>query len=392
MKTAPLRSLTSSNMLLYIVILFLVEFVRGATVISFMPIYGEKVLGLSLDVIGAGITAHYVTDTALKLAIGYLMDRFAVRTLVNVGLFFSLIGVLLLHNADVPWLFITAAALYGIGISPIWIVCLTKVREDRRATQMGFLYTIWLVGLGAGPVVTNVLLDVGREMTYWILLTTALVCWILSFFLPAEEHAHIDRVPFGQQLAILGQRMKEMKTLLPGMVLQTLGAGMLLPILPSFAVNGLGMTSAQYSLLLVIGGGFTVIGLIPMGKLSDRLGKKWFLVIGFLMFGIVLYGLTLSPSIGFALVCAFVLGISYAAVLPAWNALLAAYVPPGQQGLGWGIFSTVEGVGGMIGPYVGGVLATVLSQAHVVGLAGIMFMVISIFYVFFPFRLFRGES
>lgn len=392
MKSFPVRSLVTPGMLLYIVILFFVEIVRGAAVISFMPIYGEKALGLSLDVIGAAITAHYVTDTVVKLAIGYLMDRFAVRTLVNVGLLFSLAGVALLYNAHVPWLFITAAALYGIGISPIWIVCLTKVRDDKRATQMGFLYTIWLVGLGAGPVLCNLLLNVDMKMTYWALLATALGCWLLSFFLAADEHAHIDRIPFNRQLAILGDRLREMKTLMPGMVLQTLGAGMLLPILPSFAVNNLGMTSNQYSLLLVLGGGATVLGLIPMGRLSDHLGKKWFLVIGFVLFGLVLFALTLGPSIKLALLFAFVLGLSYAAVLPAWNALLAAYVPPGQQGLGWGVFSTVEGVGGMIGPYVGGVLATALSQSHVVGLAGLLFMIISIFYVFFPFRLFRGES
>jgi MFS family permease len=176
------------------------------------------------------------------------------------------------------------------------------------------------------------------------------------------------------------------------MVLQTLGAGMLLPILPGFAVNSLGMTASHYSLLLMIGGVCTVVGLIPMGKLSDAYGKKWFLIVGFLAFGIVLSALTLHPPLGLALFWAFILGVSYAAVLPAWNALLAAYVPPGQQGLGWGVFSTVEGIGGMIGPLIGGLIATRFSESSVISLAGGLFVVISLFYVFFPFRLFRGES
>jgi MFS family permease len=85
------------------------------------------------------------------------------------------------------------------------------------------------------------------------------------------------------------------------------------------------------------------------------------------------------------------LGLSYAAVLPAWNALLAAYVPPGQKGLGWGVFSTVDGLGGVIGPYVGGMLAVMLSDSWVVGLAGALFMIISLFYLFFPFHSLRGE-
>ncbi|MFC5470178.1 MFS transporter [Cohnella suwonensis] len=380
------------DMLLNLIILYLVEFVRGAALISFLPIYGDKALGLDLDVIGAAITAHYVTDTALKLAIGYLLDRLSVRTVVGIGLFCSFLGVFVLQFADVPWIFIAAAAIYGIGISPIWIVCLTKVKEDKRATQMGFLYTIWLVGLGSGPVVTNLLLDVDLELTYCVMAGTALASWLLSLFIPGSRSMHIGVVPFRKQLSVLGSRLKDMRLLLPGMVLQTLGAGMLLPILPSFAVNGLGMSATHYSVLLLIGGGCTVVGLIPMGKLSDSLGKKWFLIAGFLAFGTVLFALTQKPPLGLALFWAFLLGISYAAVLPAWNALLAAFVPPGQQGLGWGVFSTVEGIGGIVGPIVGGLLATSYGESSVVGLAGILFVFISSFYLFFPFRLFKGDE
>ncbi|WP_254450257.1 MFS transporter [Cohnella herbarum] len=379
-----------SDMLLYLTILFLVEFVRGAALISFLPIYGDKALGLDLDVIGAAITAHYITDTGLKLAIGYLLDRLSIRTVVSIGLLFSLIGIAALQFADIPWVFITAAAIYGIGISPIWIVCLTRVKEDQRATQMGFLYTVWLVGLGSGPVVTNLLLDFNLEITYWVMTGVALAAWVMSLFIKGSRSVHIDIVPFREQLAILGSRLKDMKLLLPGMVLQTLGAGMLLPILPSFAVNSLGMSATHYSILLIIGGGCTVVGLIPMGKLSDTFGKKWFLIVGFLAFGIILIALTQKPPLALALFWAFVLGVSYAAVLPAWNALLATFVPPGQQGLGWGVFSTVEGIGGIVGPLIGGFIATRYHEASVVGLAGIMFMIISLFYVFFPFRLFKG--
>ena len=134
---------------LFAVILFIVEFVRGAALISFLPIFGEKTLGLSLNIIGIALTAHYLTDTLLKMAIGYLLDRFSIRFVVHLGLLISLCGIVLFQFAYLPWVFIAAAALYGVGISPIWIVCLTKVSEEHRATQMGFLYTIWFVGIGS---------------------------------------------------------------------------------------------------------------------------------------------------------------------------------------------------------------------------------------------------
>ncbi|WP_342672474.1 hypothetical protein [Paenibacillus tianmuensis] len=37
---------------------------------------------------------------------------------------------------------------------------------------------------------------------------------------------------------------------------------------------------------------------------------------------------------------------------------MADYVPKNQQGLGWGLFSSVEGIGVAIGPVIGGWLAT----------------------------------
>lgn len=392
MKLAPVKDLFRSDMLLHIVILFLVEFVRGAALVSFLSLYGTRRLGLDLDVIGAAITASFLTDAAVKLAIGYLLDRFSVRSVVSASILVSLSGILLIGFSDVPWLFITSAGLFGFGLSPIWIVCLTKIREDSRGVQMGLLYTIWLMGIGAGPIVVNLVLDVSLNAAFWTLAAVMLAGWLLTWTMKAERELHIDRVPFRRQMSILGSRLREMKVLLPGMVLQTLGAGMLLPILPTFASKSLGITSTHYSALLTVGGVFTVLGLIPMGKLADHFGKKWFLVLGFLVFGIVLNLLTFKPPYALALLWALVLGVSYAAVLPAWNALLAAYVPKEQQGLGWGLFATVEGLGAMIGPYAGGVLATWLGEPRVVGLAGGLFILISLFYVFYPFHTFRGEN
>ncbi|MBJ6360456.1 MFS transporter [Paenibacillus sp. GCM10012307] len=381
------------EMLLLSAIVLLVEFVRGAMLISFLPIYGEKQLGLSLDIIGIAITAHYLTDTGLKLMIGYLLDRFSVRFVVHLGLLICLAGVILLGYAGIPILFIAASAIYGIGISPVWIVCLTKVTEEHRATQMGYLYTLWFIGLGAGPVVCNMLLDFNPLFTFYLLVALSLLAWLLALLINNKTLRKVQQIPFKEQVAILKEKLKQMKLLLPGMILQTTGASMLVPILPSFADKQLGITNTQYSFILMAGGLCTVLGLMPMGRLADRLGgKKWFLVIGFSLFAITVYMLTLKPPIWECIVLAAILGLSYATLLPAWNALLASYVPPSQQGLGWGVFSTIEGVGVMIGPVLGGMLASANGETSVVLISAILFGIIGLFYLWFPFRAFEGQQ
>jgi len=380
------------DIVLLAVILFFVEFVRGAALVSFIPIYGQNILYISLAIIGAATTAHYLTDTLLKTAIGYLLDRFPARLIINIGLLISLTGIALFHYGNIPWVFIFAAALYGVGISPVWIVCLTKVKEDQRAAQMGFLYMIWLVGMGAGPVVLNLILDYKPAFSYWLLVALSTVAWLLSFFVAGGKQAERISVPFREQWEALREKLKAIKPLLPGMILQTLGASMLVPILPTFVAESLSFTEhREYSLLLLLGGGCTVLGLVPMGKWSDKSSRKPFLVIGFGIFALTLASLSLHPSKLMAYGLAVVLGLSYSAVLPAWNALLALYVPPGQKGLGWSLLSTVEGIGVLIGPVLGGFIASATSASMVVWISAALFGIVSIVYLLFPSRWFAEQ-
>lgn len=382
-----------AEMRLISVILFVVEFVRGAVLVSLLPIYGAKTLGLAPDVIGAAISAHYLVDTMLKIAIGYLLDRFSIRIVVQAGLIISLGGVFLLRFAELPWMFIGAAALYGIGMSPIWIACLTKVSPQQRAAQMGLLYTVWMVGLGSGPIVCTILLDVSVSFTYNLLVSLSAAACLLTLFMNRTKAKATEHIPLGKQLTILKGQVRSMRLLLPGMILQTAGASMLVPILPGYAEQELGLTGAQYSILLTTGGLTAVASLIPMGKLSDRLtSKKWFLVAGFGVFGIGLWMLASGLAFWYCLLISAMLGLSYSAILPAWNALLATYVPPKQEGVGWGMLSTFEGFGVMIGPAAGGLLAAQNGENSVFWTSAALFGLIGLFYFWLPERAFATTN
>ncbi|MGO4547684.1 MFS transporter [Paenibacillus sp. 2TAB23] len=382
-----------AEMRLISVILFLVEFLRGAVLVSLLPIYGAKTLGLAPDVIGAAISAHYLVDTMLKIVIGYLLDRFSIRIVVQAGLVVSLAGVFLLRFAELPWMFIGAAALYGIGMSPIWIACLTKVSAQQRAAQMGLLYTVWMVGLGSGPIVCTILLDVSVSFTYNLLVSLSATACLLTLFMNRTRAQTTERIPLGKQLTILKGQLRSMRLLLPGMILQTAGASMLVPILPGYAEQELGLSGAQYSILLTTGGITAVASLIPMGKLSDRLtSKKWFLVAGFGVFGIGLWMLASGLAFWYCLLISAMLGLSYSAILPAWNALLATYVPPKQEGVGWGMLSTFEGFGVMIGPAAGGLLAAQNGESSVFWTSATLFGLIGLFYFWLPKQAFATTN
>jgi MFS family permease len=372
------------------VIFFLVEFVRGAILITYVPKFAVNELYLTMTTVGFAVAMHYVADTAAKLGIGYLLDRFPLQWIVQTCFLLSFAGLFMLQHALEAWLLIAGAVLFGVGASPVWLIGMSSVSEQDRGHQMGVLYMAWLLGLGLGPVLLNFFLDwFPYSTSFYVLFGMTVVAWAVSWYIPNTAASGMKTIPLRRQLQMLSVHMRAVRPLLPGMILQTLGASMLVPILPQFAEESLLLTNTQYSFFLLTGGAFAVLALVPMGRLSDKFGKKWFLIAGFASFSFGLYTITTIETLWMCLLWAVILGVSYAAVLPAWNALLAQFVPPQQKGVGWGIFSTVEGIGVMIGPAIGGILADTFSLGFPFLVSAALFLFIAIFYIWFPFRLFQ---
>jgi MFS family permease len=374
----------ASYMALYTVILFFVEFVRGAFLISFLPIYAVNQLGFSVATVGIAVSVHYIADTFIKCYAGYLLDRFSLRLIVQSGLLISFIGLMIMHNVGQLWLLLVASGLFGVGISPIWLVCLSKVRPEHRAEHMGLLYSFWLCGIGLGPVVINFIIDRSYTVAFWLMVGFWLIGWVTALFINNNREFTPAQIPIHDQISMLLERLRTMKSLLPGMILQTASAGILVPILPGFATKFLGLHYSQYSFLLIACGVCTVIFLVPMGKLSDRWGTKWFLILGFAAFSITLYTLSGASSLWKVLLLGGILGLSYACVLPAWNALLASHIRKGQEGIGWGLFSSVEGIGVVIGPILGGWIANVYNEKTAVWISSFLLGAIAIYYLILP--------
>ncbi|QSO51063.1 MFS transporter [Alicyclobacillus curvatus] len=181
------------------------------------------------------------------------------------------------------------------------------------------------------------------------------------------------------------QNIKEVSFLFPGMFAQTFAVASLIPILSVYANAVLHLSGAMYSMVLVSGGAITVMGLIPTGKLVDRVGPRAPLVIAFLAAGL---GLAVFPFLRtlpftFGLVCLF--GASYSFILPAWNAVLDKSIDEDKKGALWGVFMTVEGFGSAAGPYIGGLMwdrigtfAPFWVSAGVIILMGLLYMVLPI--------------
>ncbi|MBW7457575.1 MFS transporter, partial [Paenibacillus sepulcri] len=262
----------------FVLALFLVELIRGALLVVLLPSYGSSRLGFSLSVIGMAVSLQYLIDSLLKGFVGYLLDKLPPRMVLNVGFLMSLLGIGLLMTAPGVWAFLAGACLIGAGFSPLWLICLGQIEEENRAAQMGKLYIYWLAGLGLGPVLIGYVMDIGYGTAFAVIFCICIAGWALVGTAAIEINAAAqDKAPLRQQLTGLWRKMRTGGFLLPGMLLQTLAGGMLVPVISSFAVDHLAFSHTQFSILLMTGGASVIVLLIPLGRVYDKLGGKWFL-------------------------------------------------------------------------------------------------------------------
>ncbi len=134
------------------------------------------------------------------------------------------------------------------------------------------------------------------------------------------------------------------------------GIGMIIPVLPKyleiFGVGGqvLGFLIASFALAQFI--------LSPIaGNLSDRYGRKIFIIIGLVIYGLsqILFGLATEVWILF--VGRFLTGVGGAFIMPPIMAYVADITTEEERGKGMGLLGAAISLGFMIGPGIGGFLA-----------------------------------
>jgi MFS family permease len=377
-----------------LLILWLTEFVKGAFLLSFLPAYGVERLGFGVWVTGLAISAHYLTDTIFKVCLGWLLDKLPVRPILTGGLVLGLLSLYVMDKAASAAVLIAGATLYGFGVSAVWLILFKRVtaRKEERGTLMGLIFTVWLVGFGLGAVSINFLMGIGYETAFSAMFAVWALSAVLSLWIPVGIHETLgERTEPADFVRSIVKQVKTVRLLVPGMLLQTMSAGFLVPVVKLIAQRHFGLSSQEYGLMLVFAGVVVIVSLVPSGRLSDRFGPKLFLMSGFLLAGFSLgmvsaFWKSAWFHAGWAVYgVAALLGLAYALILPSWNAVLARALPQhGNHGTGWGVFASLEGIGATVGPAVGGWAARWFGLLGPVYAAVAVFFFMAAFYFYYP--------
>ncbi|MDD5508351.1 MAG: MFS transporter [Bacteroidales bacterium] len=108
--------------------------------------------------------------------------------------------------------------------------------------------------------------------------------------------------------------------------------------------NEVGVKVALIPLVYLVANLVSVLAAIPVGNLSDRVGKERILIIGFLIYALVYYGFGVTSSSG-AIVALFALyGLYSASTDGIQKAFISDMVDSNKQGTGLGIYNALLGI------------------------------------------------
>lgn len=136
----------------------------------------------------------------------------------------------------------------------------------------------------------------------------------------------------------------------------TLGFGITVPIIPYFAKN-LGGTVIDVGLLMAVFSAMELVFAPLWGKLSDQIGRKPILIIGLIGFGVSFMIGGFSSKLWMLYLSQIMAGILVAGVYPAATAYIADYTLPEERGRLMGMMGAASGLGVIIGPGLGSIMA-----------------------------------
>ncbi|HTD46543.1 MAG TPA: MFS transporter [bacterium] len=335
----------------------LVEFVHGALLFVLLPTLVATRLGWPMGTIGAAVAAYFFAEVTVKLLSGWLVDRIGARRMLLAGFWIYAAAFAGLVASRQTWQVFLALAAMGAGASPLWPAALTRLTRSAGpevGEALGHLFSLWLLGAGLGIGTATLLSRTNHPVSLKVFIIPLLAAPVLAFRLavdPAGTAATSPRV--GELLRLVGSSLAQLFT---SLIPQIIAAGVLIPIIVPYLLTVRGLDERELLVLMVLVMGTGLLLLAPAGRIGDRLGRRLTYGLGLATVALLLIAVPFCRPLWLLALDFLGIGIGYAFVLPAWNSILLRLLPEDVRGAGLGILMTVEGMGGVIGPLVGGLL------------------------------------
>ncbi len=358
----------STNTLFLGIVSFLTD-VSSEMTVTLMPLFLANVLRVSTAPIGIIEGVAESTASITKLFSGWLSDKMGKRkplTLLGYGL--STFSKPFLYFAASWWavLFIRFSDRLGKGIrtAPRDALIADSAPEHLQGLNFGFHRAAdtagAFVGLGLATVIIYAMQGANlsfERATFQTLVLVgsvpALLAVIVIIFFVKDIKRSSGEAEAPPRISFSGLDTR-FKIFLAISLIFTLGNSS-----DAFLVlraQDLGLSVFHIALLL-LGFNFVYSALAtPAGALSDKLGRRKMLGVGWLIYALVYLGFATAGEASYVWLLYIIYGVYYAMTEGVIKALISDIVPPAMRGTAYGAHSTVVGVAALPASIIAGLL------------------------------------
>ncbi len=313
-----------------------------------LPLFLTQTLGASPAIVGLIEGMAESVASLLRVFSGYVSDRIGRRKpLAIAGYAASTIGKMLLYLA-MAWPTVLAGRLVdrfgkGVRTAPRDALIADSSDPAQRGRAYGLHRAMDTVGASLGVVAAILLIRSAagnfRTIFLWSLLPAALGVAVLFLARDVRPDRIAAQAPVLRWSALPGR----LRAYLLVVFLFTLGNSSNQFLL--LRAQNLGATTAIVLLLYLVYNVAYATVAYPAGRLSDRIGRRALLVLGYVLYGVVYLGFALARSSVWLWALFIVYGLYIGASEGVEKALVADLAPVPIRATAIGLHATLVGVG-----------------------------------------------
>jgi len=353
---------------------------------KFLPKYLES-LGAGTLAIGLFGTTKDFLDAVYQYPGGWLADHLGRRIAFLIFIALASIGYLI-YLFSPSWIFVFLGLAFAMAWSSmaspaIFAVVGDSLPKERRA--MGFTVQSILkrVPMTIAPIIGGMLIAgmgviagvrIGLVITLVLAVITVLIIFAVNIPVKIGEAVNVGGVWRSFHFAL--------KRLLVSDIIIRTCEGMAEIFIVLYVTNVIGVSLAEYGILVAIQMTTAILVYIPSAKLADRIGRKPFVIATFLCFA--LFPLVVVLASNFAtLVLAFIVGGLREIGEPSRKAMIVDFAEPHLRARSVGLYYLVRSLSITPAAVLGGLLWKIAPQtpfvtASVIGLIGTIVFAVTV--------------
>lgn len=358
-----------------------------------LPLLGEKVFGLA----SASATLSFIVSFGFSKAImnlfaGRIAERIGRKKVLLIGWTIGIFVPIIILQADL-WLWVIIAnILLGINQGLTWSMTVNMkidlVNTKQRGIAVGLNECAGYVGLSviaflSGYLASNFGL---RPYPMYIGILVAFVGILLSLFtkdtgknlIIQQKKQHSDfKVSLKQVFLKTTWQDKTLSSCSLAGLTTNLKDGMIWGLLAIY-LSRKGLSLQQTAVIVAVYPATWGFLQLFSGALSDRIGRKWLIILGMIIQAIAIWSLLIFQGFSMWILDACMLGLGTALVYPTLQSAISDVAAPEWRASSLGVYRFWRDSGYAIGALISGIITDLLNVEFAIGLVAILPLIVGI--------------